>query len=79
MARPEQWLQSAADPRDGDPGRLAVFFPRLDWDLLLLLAPLFQGQETVGQHHQAGAVVYLYARTSQDKHITAPVNGHTRT
>src|ERR1700682_4950859 len=53
--RPQQLLLHTADRRSGDPRLLIPFSPRMDRGLLR--AQLFQGQETIGQHHQAGVVM----------------------
>jgi len=53
--RHQESLQGAADRRQGDPRLLFAFLPRRCRGLLF--SSLFQGQETIGQHHQAGVVV----------------------
>ena len=53
--RHQESLQGAADRRQGDPRLLLAFAPRRCRGLLR--SSLFQGQETIGQQHQAGMVV----------------------
>jgi len=53
--RHQESLQGAADRRQGDPRLLLAFAPRRCRGLLR--SSLFQGQETIGQQHQAGRVV----------------------
>src|SRR3954453_9393433 len=53
--RPQQSLQGAADRRERDPRSRDAFAPRRCRGLLL--TQLFQDQEPIGQHHQAGVVM----------------------
>src|SRR5271165_2998445 len=52
---PEELLQRAADRRQGYSGLRVPFFPRRSRGLLRL--ELFQRQEAIGQHHQAGVMM----------------------